>query len=212
MRIVRALGLRATLLSGLVISIAVLVGTVLGIGFKPERSHGVNNTVLSSITPYFGTSYISTVWTWHGSGYGEDALDLFVPQGSDGYFAGYVANRYLYWESGNYGLEGGSGTSLCTGKVYQVWWSNGGVWTAALLQNVVHLQDGKAANTYGSANPYGQIASWSGRVANSQNCDYDQYHFHDSRSTYWGNSARGNVNAVTGGSVPTSTQILVGRD
>lgn len=65
MRIVRALGLRATLLSGLVISIAVLVGTVLGIGFKPERSHGVNNTVLSSITPYFGTSYISTVWTWH---------------------------------------------------------------------------------------------------------------------------------------------------
>jgi hypothetical protein len=106
----------------LVVLLAAAVGASLGVGLQPSPSYGVNNTVLSSITPYFGTSTISTVWTWHGANYGEDALDLFVPQGADGYFAGYVANQYLYWESSNYGSEGG-GTSACTGKVYKIWWS-----------------------------------------------------------------------------------------
>jgi hypothetical protein len=192
--------------AGLIL-LAVVLG---GIAGGEKVSHGTNNTVLSSITPYFGTSTVGSD-VWHNASYGEDGLDLFVPAGSDGYFAGYVQSQYLYWESSNYGSEGGA-TSGCTGKVYQVWWSNGGVWTAAILQNVVHLQDGKAANTYDSIAPYGQIGSWAGRVANSQNCDYDQYHFHDTRNLYWGNGARGSVTAYNGASVPTSTEILRGRD
>lgn len=191
------------------IILALLAGTAIGVG-RWHRSAATNNVVASSISPYSGTAYISNAWTWHGSGYGEDALDLFVPEYAQAWLDVYAQSQYLYWESSNYGLEGGA-SSLCTGKVYQIWYSNGGTWTAALLQNIVHL-DPKATNTYGSANPYGHIFSSAGYVAETQDCDYDAYHFHDSRGLYWGNSARGSVYVALGAPVYSGDQILVGRD
>ena len=189
----------------------VLAAVSLGaaVGLHAKMSYGTGNTVVSSLSPYTaGTATVGTA-DWHGGGVGEDAIDLFVPRYSDGKFAFAASNQYLYWESSNYGSEGG-GTSTCTGKVYQIWYSNGGVWTAAILQNIVHLQN-KAASSYGSSNPYSTWVYFAGQVADSQSCGYDTYHFHDSRNIYWGNSAH-NIAATAGSSVPAWTVVLSGRD
>jgi hypothetical protein len=124
-----------------------------------------------------------------------------------------ATNQYIYWESSYYGSMGG-GSSGCTGHVYQVWYSNGGTWTAAILLNVVHLKD-MAANTYGSAGPYSSSISFAGYVADTQNRSYSNAagygNFHYSRGTGWGNSA-GTLAVYVGQSVATTDQVFKGMD
>lgn len=198
--------LKTIALTGVVCSLGAVLGA--GIAGQAGTSRGVNSTVVSAISPAGVTATVGPAG-WHQYP-GEDGVDEFVPQASAAWFDIQASSNYLYWTSGDYGLEGGNGTSTCNGKLYQILYSNGGVWTAALIDNIVHLVP-KAANSFGSVNPYQRILSPAGTVANTQSCAYAVYHFHHSRGTSWGNGAR-TIAGYSGQLVGTSDVIFVGRD
>lgn len=126
---------------------------------------------------------------WHGGLYGEDAIDLGEPAGNTVYFRSDSFPHYIDYELSYYGQEGG-GTSLCTGRVYTLWWWDAAVsqWKYLIRENFVHLNIRRSSSA-GQIAPYSYYEEWVGSVASTQNCGYTFYHSHFSRTLGVGSNA-----------------------
>lgn len=151
---------------------------------------------------------------WHGSSYGEDALDLFVGQNSTMYFRLDSFARYVYYELSYYGTEGG-GSSTCTGRVYTLWWwdPDASTWRYLIRDNFVHLKSMRSSS-YGQVSPYSTFEEWVGIVADTQSCSYDPYHLHFSRTLGVGTNAHNGASGFgdPGSWVGSSEVVFIGCD
>lgn len=137
---------------------------------------------------FWTTTIISD--SWHGGGYGEDALDMddspctgSSPVCKTAYFRYTGMNQHqVEYTMSNYSSPNG-----CTGRAYTLNYYSGGQWHPLIRLNFVHLQSMRASSQ--GLLDYAQVYNeWVGAVAPSQvsTCGWTAPHLHYSRSLYYG--------------------------